>query len=172
MTMFTRSDKEPVPKPAATSPSPQPAPAPAPVEARRAPAPAMPGQASSVSVISKALKITGQLESTEDIQIEGEVEGDVRAATVKVGTNARIKGTVYGDEVELSGKVDGKIEARKVVLTSTAHMSGDVIHQDLRIDSGAHVDGHCRPEFGKPDGRAHAIQKPAPGATATPLKPN
>jgi cytoskeletal protein CcmA (bactofilin family) len=132
----------------------------------------MPGQASSVSVISKALKITGQLESTEDIQIEGEVEGDVRAASVKVGTNARIKGTVYGDEVELSGKVDGKIEARKVVLTSTAHMSGDVIHQDLRIDSGAHVDGHCRPEFGKPDGRAHAIQKPAAGATATPLKPN
>src|SRR5580704_9375614 len=166
MTMFTRSDKEPVPKPVATSPSPAPVPAQAPVEARRAPAPAMPGQASSVSVISKALKITGQLESTEDIQIEG----DVRAASVKVGTNARIKGTVYGDEVELSGKVDGKIEARKVVLTSTAHMSGDVIHQDLRIDSGAHVDGHCRPEFGKPDGRAHAIQKPAAGATATPLK--
>jgi cytoskeletal protein CcmA (bactofilin family) len=119
----------------------------------------------SVSVISKALKITGQLESTEDIHIEGEVEGDVRGGSVKVGQTARINGTVYGEEVELSGTVNGKIEARKVVLTSTAHMSGDIVHQDLRIDSGAYIDGHCRPEFGRPDGKAHAVQKPAAGTS-------
>ena len=115
----------------------------------------------SVSVISKALKITGQLESTEDIHIEGEVEGDVRGVSVKVGQSARINGTVYGEEVELSGTVNGKIEARKVVLTSTAHLSGDIVHQDIRIDSGAYVDGHCRPEYGRTDGKAHAVQKPA-----------
>ena len=114
----------------------------------------------SVSVISKALKITGQLESTEDIHIEGEVEGDVRGVSVKVGQSAKINGTVYGEEVELAGTVNGKIEARKVVLTSTAHLSGDIVHQDLRIDSGAYVDGHCRPEYGRPDGKAHAVQKP------------
>jgi cytoskeletal protein CcmA (bactofilin family) len=102
-----------------------------------------------VSVISKALKITGQLESTEDIQIEGHVEGDVRAVMVKVGGDAKVKGTVYGDEVELAGTVDGRIEARKVVLTSSAHMSGDVVHQDITIQSGAYIEGHLKPEFGK-----------------------
>jgi cytoskeletal protein CcmA (bactofilin family) len=108
-----------------------------------------PVQSQSMSVISKALKITGQLESTENIQIDGEVEGDVRGVVVKVGQNAKVKGSVYGDEVELSGTVDGKIEAKKVVLTSSAHMSGDVIHQDIQIQSGAYIAGHCRPEFGK-----------------------
>lgn len=103
----------------------------------------------SMSVISKALKITGQLESTENIQIDGEVDGDVRGVVVKVGQNAKVKGSVYGDEVELSGTVDGKIEAKKVVLTSSAHMSGDVIHQDITIQSGAYIAGHCRPEYGK-----------------------
>ena len=121
----------------------------------------------SVSVISKALKITGQLESTEDIHIEGEVDGDVRGVSVKVGQTAKIKGTVYGDEVEVAGTVNGKIEARKVVLTSTAHMSGDVVHQDLRIDSGAHIDGHCRPEYGRADAKAHAVQKPAAAGADT-----
>jgi cytoskeletal protein CcmA (bactofilin family) len=116
-------------------------------------APQAKAQSSSASVISKALKITGQLESTEDIAIEGEVDGDVRAVTVKVGANAKVKGTVYGDEVEPSGTVDGKIEAKKVVLARTAHMSGDVIHQDIRIESGAFIDGHCRPEFGKTETR-------------------
>ena len=124
-------------------------------EFNRAPQPVQPVshltpvQNASTSVISKALKITGQLESTENIQIDGEIEGDVRGVHVKVGQNAKVKGSVYGDEVELSGTVDGKIEAKKVVLTSSAHMSGDVIHQDITIHSGAYIAGHCRPEFGK-----------------------
>ena len=83
---------------------------------------------------------------------------------MKVGQSAKINGTVHGEEVEVSGTVNGKIEARKVVLTSTAHMSGDIVHQDIRIDSGAHVDGHCRPEYGKTDAKAHAVQKPTPAS--------
>jgi cytoskeletal protein CcmA (bactofilin family) len=176
MTMFSRNDKmpDPVPgaKPAATAAPinpapPAPQPAPAPVETRRvSPAPASHsgGGTQSVSVISKSLKITGQLESTEDIHIEGEVDGDIRGVGVKIGHNAKVKGTVYGEEVEVAGTVIGKVEARKVVIASTGHMSGDVIHQDLRIDSGAYIDGHCRPEYGKPDGKAHSVQKPAAAA--------
>jgi cytoskeletal protein CcmA (bactofilin family) len=112
------------------------------------------------SVISKALKITGQLESSEDIQIDGQIEGDVRGVLVKVGSNAKVKGTVYGDEVQLSGTVEGKIEAKKVVLSSTAHMSGDVVHQDIRIESGAYIDGHCKPDYGKTAETKAAESKP------------
>ena len=135
-----------------------------------------PAPQASASIISKALKITGQLESTEDIEILGEVEGDVRAVSVKVGPNAKVKGTVYGDEVELSGTVDGKIEAKKVVLTRTAHMSGDVIHSDIRIESGAFIDGHCRPEYGKTESRSvsSSAQKTVapPRDLSSPEKPN
>jgi cytoskeletal protein CcmA (bactofilin family) len=172
MSMFTRSDRvsdptpgaRPQPRDASDVPTAPVAHAP---EPRRAASASGGTQTSGVSVISKALKITGQLESTEDIQIEGEVDGDVRAASVKVGNNARVKGTVYGDEVELAGTVDGKIEARRVFLTSTAHMSGDVIHQDIRIESGAYMNGHCRPEFGKSDTKAAA--KPAAAPVAAPV---
>jgi cytoskeletal protein CcmA (bactofilin family) len=110
---------------------------------------AAPAATGGVSVISKALKITGQLESTEDIRIDGEVNGDVRAVSVTVGNNARVKGNVYGDSVELAGTVEGKIEAKKVVLNGTARMTGDVVHSDIRIESGAFIDGHLKPEFGK-----------------------
>lgn len=176
MTMFSRNDKTPEPapatKPVATATPintvpPAPHPAPAPTEPRRVSASPAQHGTPSVSVISKALKITGQLESTEDIHIEGEVDGDIRGVGVKIGHNAKVKGTVYGEEVEVAGTVVGKVEARKVVIASTGHMSGDVIHQDIRIDSGAYIDGHCRPEYGKPDGKAHAIQKPAAPTAAT-----
>lgn len=114
------------------------------------------------SVISKALKITGELESTEDIQIDGQIEGDVRGVGVKIGQNAKVKGTVYGEEVELAGTIEGKIEAKKVILTGTARMSGDVSHQDIKIESGAFIDGHLKPDFAK-----SAASKPA----IAPFKP-
>ena len=125
------------------------------------------------SVISKALKITGQLESTEDIQIDGEIEGDVRGVGVKIGQNAKVKGTVYGDDVELSGA----IEAKKVVLTGTARMTGDVVHQDIKIESGAYVSGNLKPEIGKSDARpalkpvASASSINASSSSISPSKP-
>ena len=163
MSMFNRNDK---PSDAATdtsapaAPKPVVAPVPAAAPVSVAPSPitnSAPINASSrtaggsmgVSVISKSLKITGQLESTEDIRIDGEVEGDVRGVSVTVGSGAKVKGTVYGNAVELSGTIEGKIEAEKVVLTASAHMSGDVLHQDIRIESGAYIDGHLRPGMGK-----------------------
>jgi cytoskeletal protein CcmA (bactofilin family) len=160
MTVFSRNVPEPTASAKAPARDKVDQPVPAAPDTYRAAAPAQGSpimsstQVSRVSVISKALKITGQLESTEDIQIEGEVEGDVRAVSVKVGGSAKVKGTVYGEQVELAGTVNGKIEAKKVVLTSTAHMSGDVIHQEIMIESGAFIDGHCRPEYGKTEGKA------------------
>jgi len=111
------------------------------------------------SVISKALKITGELESTEDIQIDGQIEGDVRGVGVKIGQNAKVKGTVYGEEVELAGTIEGKIEAKKVLISGTARVTGDIFHQDIRVESGAYINGNLKPELGKSD--AKAVPKPA-----------
>ena len=117
----------------------------------------------AASVISKALKITGQLESSEAIRIDGVIEGDVRGQSVTVGNGATVTGTVSGESVELSGTVNGKIEARKVVLTQTARMSGDVIHQDIKIESGAFIDGSCKPAYGKgKDTNVHTLSAAPP----------
>jgi len=169
MSVFTRPDSKPETgvAPASASPVAPPKPETATVvQAEPKPRPVAapvtslaPQSSGGASIISKALKITGQLESSEDIQIDGEVEGDVRAVTVRVGNNAKVKGAVYGDQVELAGTVDGKIEAKKVVLTATARMSGDVIHQDITIQSGAFIDGHCKPEYGKSDRKVIPVHK-------------
>jgi cytoskeletal protein CcmA (bactofilin family) len=125
---------------------------------------------SMASVISKALKITGELESTEDIQIDGQIDGDVRGVGVKIGQNARVKGTVYGDEVELAGTVEGRIESKKVILAGTARMTGDICHQDIKIESGAYISGSLKPEMGKPDARAD-VKPGAKTAAATIITP-
>jgi cytoskeletal protein CcmA (bactofilin family) len=152
MTMFTRD--KPV-EPAATPPvkaievpppRPQERAAPTPIQAQEQATLSRARPASEASRISAALKVTGQLESEEDIQIDGHIEGDIRARKVIIGAGATVKGTVFGQDVELSGTVTGKIEATSVVLSKSARMCGDVVHQTLQIEKGAYVDGHCRPQ--------------------------
>jgi cytoskeletal protein CcmA (bactofilin family) len=41
-------------------------------------------------------------------------------------------------------------------------MTGDVVHQDIRIESGAFIDGHLKPEFGKADNKAKVVPVPVP----------
>jgi cytoskeletal protein CcmA (bactofilin family) len=157
MSVFNRTDNKPGDTTAATVPPPSTTTSYTAPEVKKPQAVVQPmasgaSTTGGVSVISKALKITGQLESTEDIRIDGEVNGDVRAVSVTVGNNAKVKGNVYGESVELAGTVEGKIEAKKVVLNGTARMTGDVVHQDIKIESGAFIDGHLKPEFGKSGG--------------------
>ena len=121
------------------------------------------------SVISKALKITGELESTEDIQIDGQIDGDVRGVGVKIGQHAKVRGTVYGEEVELAGTIEGKIESKKVILTGTARMTGDIWHQDIRIESGAYISGNLKPESDKSEAKPAPKPALAPSATVSPV---
>jgi cytoskeletal protein CcmA (bactofilin family) len=154
-----------------TAPTPVEPPRPAP-SAKPAPTPTPPQPKTGVtmaSVISKALKITGELESTEDIQIDGQIEGDVRGVGVKIGQSAKVKGTVYGDEVELAGTVEGRIESKRVILASTARMTGDVWHQEIKIESGAYINGNLKPDLGKAEARPVPKPVAATGGGISPV---
>ena len=87
------------------------------------------------------LTITGNIKTTGDIQIEGVVEGDIRAHLLTVGESATIKGEITADDVVVNGRVVGRVRGLKVRLTSTARVEGDIIHKTIAIESGAHFEG-------------------------------
>jgi len=187
MSLFNRNDKSGngPQQPETTQPQTRPAPIPQPKAEAAILKPAEPPRLAPIvqpsppqaktgvrmpSVISKTLKIKGQLESSEDIQIDGDIEGDVRGVSVKIGQNAKVKGTVYGDEVELAGTIEGKIEAKKVTLNGTARMTGDIQHQDIKIESGAYISGSLKPDYGKSDSKP-TLKPVVGGASAANVSP-
>ncbi len=93
------------------------------------------------SILSSDLTIKGNLKSTGDIQIEGNVEGDIRAHLLTVGETAVVTGEVMADDVVVNGHVIGRVRGLKVRLTSTARVEGDIIHKTIAIESGAHFEG-------------------------------
>ena len=96
------------------------------------------------SILSTDMRIVGDLVSEGEIQIDGTIEGDIRSKKLLVGEPASITGEVIADTVEVFGSVTGQIKARSVILAKTAHVIGDIHHEDLSIEKGAFLEGHCK----------------------------
>ncbi len=140
--MFSKSKiNDPAPKPAGSDvkmPAATGNVAPAPAAAGQSAAPKPKPQASS---LSSDLIVKGNLKTTGDIQIEGMVEGDIRAHLLTVGEGATVKGEIVADDVVINGRIVGRVRGLKVRLTSTARVEGDIIHKTIAIESGAHFEG-------------------------------
>ena len=93
------------------------------------------------SVLSSDLHVAGNLRTTGDIQVEGTIEGDIRAHLLTIGEGATVKGEVIADDVVINGRIVGRVRGLKVRLTSTARVEGDIIHKTIAIESGAHFEG-------------------------------
>ena len=98
------------------------------------------------STLSSDLTVTGNLVTSGDIQIEGTVEGDIRAHLLTVGEGATVKGECVADDVVVNGRVVGCVRGLKVRLTASARVEGDIIHKTIAIESGAHFEGSVKRE--------------------------
>lgn len=149
-------------KPAASSSSPASGSVPKPDFAASAPRPKSPP-----STLSQDLLITGNLKTTGDIQVEGQVEGDIHAHLLTVGETAVIKGEIVADDVVVNGRIVGRVRGLKVRLTSTARVEGDIIHKTIAIESGAHFEGSVqRQDDPLNTGAKPAAKAPAPSSEA------
>ena len=96
------------------------------------------------SIISADLNIEGNLVSAGEIQVDGNVHGDIRCKVLIVGIKGQVTGEVNAQTVRMHGAIKGTVRAKSVFLASTARMNGDVEHESLAIEPGAHMEGHCK----------------------------
>ncbi len=146
--MFNKSKQSkstaPSPRPiAAPVPRVQQSPTPRPAAAAEADAPGLQTPGTS-SIISNALRVTGNLDCDGDIEIKGTIDGDVKARNVRIDESGKVKGKITAESAYVDGTVRGQIVARTVALASSANVRGDIVHETLSIEAGAFLDGNCR----------------------------
>ena len=93
------------------------------------------------SVLAQDLRITGEVSSTGTIEVLGEIEGNLTAKGLIVGTEGRMTGTVSAENVEVKGRLDGRVATHGFALRSSAIVAADVSYSTLVIESGATIDG-------------------------------
>ena len=99
---------------------------------------------SPMSMIGADIVVTGNIEAQVDLHIEGRVNGDVRCATLILGENSIVNGSIYADRVRVSGAVDGAVETKDLAVEATARVTGDVTYERLRVANGGVVEGQMR----------------------------
>ena len=103
------------------------------------------GRATMASIIANGVKVGGTIEADgAELQVDGEIEGNVRGGSLTVGDTGMVKGDIVSESVTVHGRVEGSIRARKVMLARNAHVLGDIVHQSLSVEMGAVFEGQCR----------------------------
>lgn len=95
------------------------------------------------SIIGVDVKLSGNLITVGEVQFDGHIEGDLRCGSLTIGETATIEGSVVAESVIVHGTLSGTIRAKTVRLERTSKVLGDVLHEDLAIASGAHIEGRC-----------------------------
>src|SRR6056297_576605 len=90
------------------------------------------------SVISKEMKITGTIESSGSLQIDGKLDGEMHCSgDANIGKEANIKGNIDAASVIVGGTVNGNISAKdKIEMKSSAKVTGDIKAKRLAIEDG------------------------------------
>jgi cytoskeletal protein CcmA (bactofilin family) len=129
--------------------------APAPGRESTAPTPIVSPRAAAC--ISQGIKIKGEVHGTEDLFVDGQVEGrlDLGGASLTIGPNGTVKADITAREVIVRGRVDGKIIGReRVQVWKTGEISGEVTCERISIEDGGAI--HGKVEAGKAPGKAEA----------------
>jgi cytoskeletal protein CcmA (bactofilin family) len=97
-----------------------------------------------LATIGKSVVIKGDLSGSEDLYIDGQVEGsiDLRHHSLTVGPNGKVKAGISAKSIIIQGKVDGSLTASdRLDLRKSAVVTGDVTTQRIAIEEGAFLKG-------------------------------
>lgn len=161
--MWGRKD-EPTPTPAPTPRSAEPAPA-RPVARPSTPTapPAAPSVSRGSASIGKSLRIKGTITGTEDLYIDGQVEGAIRLEgnSLTIGPNGDVDADVFARDIVIEGKVKGNVNAGdRIDVRKSGSLNGDLSAARIAIEDGAVFRGSVN--IVKPE------PAPAPKAVANP----
>jgi cytoskeletal protein CcmA (bactofilin family) len=125
----------------------------------------------SGGIITSTLVIKGEVRGSEDLYIDGEVQGTIHLSNgrVTVGPHGKISANVDAREIIVRGKVQGALHGReRVEIGSTGEVRGDIATSRIAIGEGAQI--HSKVEIARTDNSQNnrGASKPSGGTSVIP----
>ena len=96
------------------------------------------------SIIGEDLTIRGNVTSKGEVQLDGEIEGEIRCGSLLLGDKGQVMGGVAAEDVVVRGHIVGSIRGLRITLQAQSHVEGDIFAQSLAIEQGAYFEGKSR----------------------------
>ena len=157
MSMNPTQPAQPAPQPAAAAPS-------IPATHKETPKASDPYRA-DVGHIGKSVQIKGELTGSEDLYLDGSIEGtvDLRDHSLIIGPNGKIKAGITARDLVVHGRVEGNVTATgRVELRKSCTLIGNVSTQRIVIEDGAFFKGAI--DIKEKDSRVVEARKPLAAA--------
>jgi cytoskeletal protein CcmA (bactofilin family) len=170
--MWKREEAPRPPQPVVPPAAPPPTPTPPPAVHQSTPRIEPVQQEKTIVNIGKSVIIKGELSGSEDLTIEGQVEGkiELRQNVLTIGPNAKIKAQVLARAVVVEGSVQGNISAsEKIEIRDKGSVEGDLSSPRVAIADGAHFRGSIDMQQAK--GTEKPEVKPAVAPASPPAQP-
>jgi len=119
--------------------------------------------------IGKSVVIKGELNGSEDLTIEGQVEGkiELKDHVLTIGANGKIKAHVFAKSLIVLGEVNGNVTAsEKVEIRDGGSVDGDIVSPRVAIAEGAHFRGSV--DMQRKSGQQAPGQQPRPATQPAP----
>ena len=114
------------------------------------------------SIISEGSEFKGNIKTSGEIQIDGVLNGNVRAKQVVVGVNGNVRGNVTANFLRICGKIEGEIRAETLEIVSSASVKGNVYKKTISIESGSKIIGNIN-ELESTTAKIFRLQRKSPG---------
>ncbi|MDP5070741.1 MAG: polymer-forming cytoskeletal protein [Congregibacter sp.] len=116
------------------------------------------------AVIGSKVKVNGDIISSEDLLVEGEVTGTITLSDneLVIGTSGRVQANISAKTVRIEGEVKGDIEgSERVVICASGNVQGNVTSPRVMLEDGGRFKGNI--DMGGSKAAVAAKAAPAPG---------
>ena len=106
-------------------------------------------QSDVMSLVGKSIVVKGELRASEDLNIEGRVDGPVicEDCAIVIEQSAKVTGDILARDVTIFGRSVGQIIATDVVdVRPDAVVSGQIVSRRFILNDGARFDGRVEPQ--------------------------
>ena len=113
---------------------------------------------SSHSLLGKDIKVVGKISSKGALQLDGVLEGEIKASKLVIEKSAKVVGSVTSEDLVIKGRIIGPVFGKKVRFGSSARVEGDTFHETIAIEDGAYYEGSIRRYTGDSDKSKNLIK--------------
>jgi len=129
-----------------------------------------PASSGRSAMIGPQIKINGDISGSEDLLVEGTVEGKIKLKDyrVEIGQTGKVHANISAKVVKIDGEVEGDVTGQeKVIITRNGNVKGNIVAPRLTLEDGAKFKGSIDMDPGEAPVRAAQPLKPAAPKSAS-----